>query len=63
MPKEVEEAFADIRNYDMAKGRAEGRIETYITLLKQGLISEEVALSNLKLSKEELENKIKELQI
>ena len=63
MPKEVEEAFADIKNYERAEGKAEGKIETYVTLVKQGLISEKVALSNLKLSKEELENKIKELQI
>lgn len=63
MPKEVEEAFADIKNYERAEGKAEGQIETYVTLMRQGLISEEVALSNLKLSKEELENKMKELQI
>ena len=34
-----------------------------VKLLRQGLISEEVALSNLELSKEELDKKIKELNI
>ena len=59
MPKEVEEAFADIREYD----RKEGKIEGVLSLLKQGLISEEVAFSNLELSKEEFESRKKEYNI
>ena len=43
-----------------ANGIKKGRINAFISLLQQGLISEEVVMSNLKLSKEELRNKIKE---
>ena len=43
-----------------AEGKLEGRINAFISMLQQGLISEEVVMSNLKLSKEELRNKIKE---
>ena len=42
------------------EGKLEGRVNTYISLLQQGLISEEVVMSNLRLSKEELRDKIKE---
>ena len=67
MPIEVKEAFETIRNYDIAKGKAEGKAEgellATIRLFRKGLISEEVALSNLGLSKEEFDQKVKELNI
>ena len=67
MPVEVREAIEDLKAESMAKGMQkgmhEGRIKTIIELLNQGLISEEVALSNLKLSKAELNQKIKELNL
>ena len=67
MPLEVQKAFEEIRNSDLAEGRAEGmilgKIKAIVGLLKKGLISEEVALSSLELSKEELDQKIKELNI
>ena len=67
MPTEVREAFEKIRDYDIAKGRAEGKVEgellATIRLFRKGLISEEVALSNLELSKEEFDQKVKELSI
>ena len=75
MPVEVREAIEDLRaesmakgmhegmQKGMAKGMQEGKIKTIIELLNQGLISEEVALSNLKLSKAELDQKIKELNL
>ena len=61
MPVEVREAIEDLKAESMAKGMQEGKIKTIIELLNQGLISEEVALSSLKLSKAELDQKIKEL--
>ncbi len=69
MPVEVREAIEDIRaesmakgiQKGMAKGMREGKLKTIIELLNQGLISEEVALSSLGLSKAELDQKIKEL--
>lgn len=75
MPVEVEKAFKEIKDSERADGiaigKAEGKIEgmmlgqlkAIVKLLRQGLISEEVALSNLELSKEELDKKIKELNI
>ena len=79
MPVEVREAIEDLKAESMAKGMAkgmhegiqkgivkgmqEGKIKTIIELLNQGLISEEVALSSLKLSKAELDQKIKELNL
>ena len=67
MSKEMRE----ILDSERAEGKAEGKIEgmmlgqlkAIVKLLRQGLISEEVALSNLELSKEELDKKIKELNI
>ena len=59
MPTEVREAFEKIRDYDIAKGE----LLATIKLFRKGLISEEVALSNLGLSKEEFDQKIKELNI
>lgn len=67
MPIEVEKAFKEIKDSERADGiaigKAEGKFEAIVKLLRQGLISEEVALSNLELSKEELDKKIKELNI
>ena len=71
MPTEVREAFDVIMTSERAEGRAEGkaegitlgRIKAIIELLKKGLISEDVALSSLGLSKEELDRKIEELKI
>ena len=63
MPVEVQKAFEEIRNSDIADGIAIGQLKAIVKLLRQGLISEEVALSNLELSKEELDKKIKELNI
>ena len=79
MPVEVQKAFESIRQECESKGRQEGlqrgrqegkiegrqegKIETYNNLINLGLISEEVALSNLKLSKEEFDNKVRELGI
>ena len=63
MPVEVQKAFEEIRNSDIADGIAIGQLKAIVKLLRQGLISEEVALSNLELSKEELNKKIKELNI
>ena len=63
MPIEVKEAFETIRNYDIAKGKAEGELLATIRLFRKGLISEEVALGNLGLSKEEFDQKVKELNI
>ena len=37
-----------------AEGIAVGKEETYVLLFKQGLISEEIVLSNLNITKEEL---------
>ena len=69
MPVEVKEAIEDLKAESMAKGMQkgiakgmhEGKIKTIIELLNQGLISEEVALSSLGLSKVELNQKIKKL--
>ena len=55
MPVEVERAIEGLKE--------ETRIETFVSLLRQGIISEEVVLKNLNISKEELEKKIKELAI
>ena len=67
MPVEVQKAFESIRQECESKGLQRGRqlgtIETYNNLINLGLISEEVALSNLKLSKEEFDNKVRELGI
>ena len=67
MPTEVREAFDVIMTSERAEGKAEGitvgRIKAIVELLKKGLISEEVALTSLGLSKEELNRKIEELKI
>ena len=71
MPVEVREAIEDLRAESMAKGMQkgmqegirEGEQKAILKLLNQGLISEEVALSSLKLSKAELDQKIKELNL
>lgn len=55
MPVEVERAIEGLRE--------EGEIKAYVNLLREGLISEEVVLNKLNISKEELNKKIKELGI
>ncbi len=55
MPAEVERAIEGLRE--------EGEIKAYVNLLREGLISEEVVLNKLNISKEELNKKIKELGI
>lgn len=55
MPAEVERAIEGLRE--------EGEIKAYANLLRKGLISEEIVLNNLNISKEELDKKIKELAI
>ena len=59
MPVEVERAIEGLKE----EGRLEGELKVFVSMLRQGLISEEVALKNLNISKEELENKIKEYTI
>ena len=71
MPVEVERALEDLKEECRLEGRQEGRqegeikgeIKTYVNLWRKGLISEEVVISNLNISKEELDKKIKELAI
>lgn len=55
MPVEVEKAIEGLKE--------ETRIETFMNLLQEGLISEEVVLSKLNISKEELNEKMKELAV
>ena len=59
MPVEVERAMEGLKE----EYRQEGELKILISLLRQGIISEEVVLKNLNISKEELEKKIKELAI
>ena len=67
MPVEVERALEGLKEECRLEGRIEGRqegkIQTYVNLWRKGLISEEVVISNLNISKEELDKKIKELAI
>ena len=59
MPVEVERAMEGLKE----EGRQEGELKTFVSLLRQGIISEEVVLKNLNISKEELEKKIREFAI
>lgn len=63
MPVEVEKAIEGLREEGRLEGRLEGALKTYVNLLQEGLISEEVVLSKLNISKEELNEKMKELAI
>ena len=63
MPVEVEKAIEGLREEGRQEGRLEGSIKTFANLLQEGLISEEVVLRKLNISKEELDKKIKELAI
>ena len=75
MPVEVERALEGLKEECRLEGRIEGRqegrqegrlegsIKTFANLLQEGLISEEVVLRKLNISKEELDKKIKELAI
>ncbi len=63
MPVEVERALEGLKEEYRIEGRQEGSLRTYISLLQEGLISEEVVLNKLNISKEELNKKIKELGI
>jgi biotin operon repressor len=55
MPVEVERAIEGLRE--------EGEIKAYVNLLREGLISEEIVLNKLNISKKELNKKIKKLDI
>ena len=59
MPVEVERAMEGLKE----EYRLEGELKAFVSLLRQGIISEEVVLKNLNISKEELENKIREFAI
>lgn len=63
MPVEVEKAIEGLRQEGRQEGRLEGSIKTFANLLQEGLISEGVVLRKLNISKEELDKKIKELEI
>ena len=63
MPVEVEKAIEGLREEGRLEGRLEGALKTYVNLLQEGLISEEVVLSKLNISKEELNEKMKELAV
>ena len=63
MPVEVEKAMEELKNEYRLEGKLEGELKAFVNMLRQGLISEEVVLDNLKISKQELENKIKEYAI
>ena len=63
MPVEVERAIEGLRQEGEIKGELKGKLKAFMSLLQQGIISEEVVLKNLNISKEELEKKIKELAI
>ena len=57
MPVEVERAIEGLRE----EGRQEGRMELISEMLRQGVISEAIALSSLNMTKEEFDKKAKEL--
>lgn len=57
MPVEVERAIEGLRE----EGRQEGRMELISEMLRQGVISEAIALSSLNMTKEEFDKKVKEL--
>ena len=59
MPVEVERAMEGLKE----EYRLEGELKAFVSLLRQGIISEEVVLKNLNISKEELEKKIREFAI
>ena len=71
MPVEVKEAMDRIRSYErsegkaegIAEGKAKGKAEIIFRLFKQGIISEQVALSNLEISKEKFNKKLSESKI
>ena len=63
MPVEVEKAIEGLKEEGRLEGEIKGEIKTYVNLMRKGLISEEVVISNLNISKEELDKKIKELAI
>ena len=63
MPVEVERAMEGLKEEYRLEGRLEGELKAFVSLLRQGIISEEVVLKNLNISKEELEKKIREFAI
>ena len=67
MPVEVERAIEGFKEEGRLegeiKGELKGKLKAFVSLLRQGIISEEVVLKNLNISKEELEKRIKELAI
>ena len=61
MPVEVERAMEGLKEEYRLEGRLEGELKAFVSLLRQGIISEEVVLKNLNISKEELEKKLRSL--
>ena len=53
MPVEVEKAMEELKNEYRLEGKLEGELKAFVNMLRQGLISEEVVLDNLKISKQE----------
>ena len=59
----IAEGKAEEKAEGMAEGKAKGKAEIIFRLFKQGIISEQVALSNLEISKEEFNKKLSESKI
>ena len=60
MPVEVEKAIEGLKEEGRLEGEIKGEIKTYVNLMRKGLISEEVVISNLNISKEELQKRLKD---
>ena len=60
MPKEVKEAFEEMRQENIAEGVAEGKKQTFILLFNQGVIGEDVVIKNLNITKDEFATLLKE---
>lgn len=56
MPKEVKEAFEEMRQENIA----EGKKQTFILLFNQGVIGEDVVIKNLNITKDEFATLLKE---
>ena len=63
MPVEVERAIEGLKEEGRLEGELKGKLKAFVSLLRERIISEELVLSKLNISKEELEEKIKELAI
>ena len=61
--KETDEGKAEVKSVTeqwVEEGIKQGREEVILTLVKEGLLQEDVAASKLKISIEELQQKLKE---